>query len=45
MPQTAKLHADIARAIAAGDEERAAKASDRLLDAIARFTRATVVPA
>jgi len=45
MPLTAKLHADIARAIATGNEERAAKASDRLLDAIARFTRATVVPA
>ncbi|MEO5844362.1 MAG: GntR family transcriptional regulator [Caldimonas sp.] len=45
MPLTAKLHADIARAIAAGNDERAAKASDRLLDAIARFTRATVVPA
>jgi DNA-binding GntR family transcriptional regulator len=45
MPLTAKLHADIARAIATGNEERAAKASDRLLDAIARFTRATVIPA
>ena len=44
MPLTAKLHADIARAIAAGDEERAAKASDRLLDAIEKFTRATVSP-
>ena len=44
MPLTAKLHADIARAIAAGDAERAAKASDRLLDAIERFTRGTVGP-
>jgi DNA-binding FadR family transcriptional regulator len=44
MPQTAKLHADIARAIAARDESRAAEASDRLLDAIERFTRATVIP-
>ena len=43
-PHTAKLHADIARAIAAGDEERAAKGSDRLLDAIEKFTRATVSP-
>ena len=42
MPATAKLHADIARAIAEGDEERAAKASDRLLDAIEKFTRDTV---
>ncbi len=41
MPLTAKLHANIARAIAAGDEERAAKASDKLLDAIVKFTRNT----
>jgi DNA-binding GntR family transcriptional regulator len=44
MPLTAKLHADIARAIAAGDEERAAKASDRLLNLIEKFTRSTVGP-
>ena len=42
MPLTAKLHADIARAIAAEDEERAAKATDRLLDVIEKFTRDTV---
>ncbi len=42
MPLTAKLHADIARAIADGDEERAAKASERLLDEIEKFTRETV---
>ena len=42
MPATAKLHGDIARAIADGDEDRAAKASDRLLDAIEKFTRDTV---
>jgi DNA-binding GntR family transcriptional regulator len=42
MPLTAKLHADIARAIADGAEERAAKASDKLLDAIEKFTRDTV---
>jgi DNA-binding GntR family transcriptional regulator len=42
MPLTAKLHADIARAIADGDEDRAARATDRLLDAIAKFTRDTV---
>ena len=42
MPHTAKLHADIARAIADADEERAVKASDRLLDAIEKFTRDTV---
>ena len=42
MPLTAKLHADIARSIAAGDESAAAKAMDRLLDAVAKFTRDTV---
>ena len=42
MPLTAKLHADIARAIAGGDAERAAKSSDRLLDEIEKFTRETV---
>lgn len=41
LPLTARLHANIARAIAAGDEERAATASDKLLDAIDRFTRDT----
>lgn len=41
MPLTAKLHADIARAIAAGDEAKAARASDKLLDAIEKFTRDT----
>src|SRR5262245_10248236 len=42
MPHTAKLHADIARAIADADEDRAGKASDKLLDAIEKFTRDTV---
>ena len=42
MPQTAKLHADIARAIAKGDEAASAAATDRLLDSIEAFTRATV---
>ena len=42
MPLTAKLHADIARAIAAEDEEGAVKATDRLLDVIEKFTRDTV---
>lgn len=41
MPLTAKLHANIARAIAKGDEEAAAAASDKLLDAIEKFTRDT----
>ncbi len=44
MPLTAKLHADIARAIADGDEEKAARASDRLLEAIEKFTRDAVSP-
>jgi DNA-binding GntR family transcriptional regulator len=42
MPETAKLHADIARGIAASDEDRAAAAMDQLLDKIEQFTRATV---
>ena len=42
MPETAKLHADIARAIAQGDEAGAASAVDRLLDKIESFTRATI---
>ena len=42
MPLTAKLHADIARAIASGKEEAAVVAADRLLDTIEAFTRATV---
>ena len=45
MPLTAKLHADIARAIADNDEDRAANASDKLLDVIEKFTRNTVGPA
>ena len=42
MPETAKLHADIARAIAAGDEEAAARATDRLMDSVQSFTRDTI---
>lgn len=42
MPATAKLHADIARAIAEGDEEKAARASDRLIDEVEKFTMDTV---
>ena len=41
MPLTAKLHADIARAIADGEEDRAGKATDKLLDVIEKFTRLT----
>lgn len=39
MPLTAKLHADIASAIADQDEAGAAEATDRLLDVIEKFTR------
>jgi DNA-binding GntR family transcriptional regulator len=42
MPETAKLHADIARAIADADESEAGAALDRLLDNIQAFTRATL---
>ncbi|MCC6197394.1 MAG: GntR family transcriptional regulator [Burkholderiales bacterium] len=42
LPETARLHADIARAIARGKEAAAAAATDRLLDRIEAFTRATV---
>jgi DNA-binding GntR family transcriptional regulator len=42
MPVTAALHASVARAIASGDEERAAKASDKLLDSLEKFTRGVV---
>jgi len=42
MPLTAKLHADIARRIAAGDDAGAGKAMDKLLDMVAKFTRDTV---
>ena len=45
MPLTARLHAAVAQAIAAGDEERAAQASDALIDVIERFTKATVTGA
>lgn len=42
IPVAARLHADVARAIAAGHEAGAAAAHDRLLDHIEAFTRATV---
>lgn len=42
LPVTAKLHANIARAISRGDEDAAAAALDRLIDEIEQFTRATV---
>jgi DNA-binding GntR family transcriptional regulator len=42
LPLAARLHADIARAIAGADREAAATASDRLMDYIEAFTRATL---
>jgi DNA-binding GntR family transcriptional regulator len=42
LPLAARLHADIARAIAAADRDAAAAASDRLMDYIETFTRATL---
>ena len=42
LPLCARLHADLARAIAGGDGEAAAAASDKLIDYIEAFARATV---
>jgi DNA-binding GntR family transcriptional regulator len=42
MPRTAKLHADVARAIAHGDERVAMQASDNLVDYIEAFTKSTL---
>jgi DNA-binding GntR family transcriptional regulator len=41
MSLTARMHAQMARAIAGGDEERAVKATGKLLDVIEDFTRET----
>lgn len=42
LPRCARLHAAQARAIAAGDAEKAAAASDKLLDYVEKFTRDTL---
>ncbi len=42
LPLSARLHGAVARAIAEGDEAKAADASDKLMDYIESFTRATV---
>ena len=42
LPLCARLHAEVARAIADGNRERACAASDRLLDYIETLTRATL---
>jgi DNA-binding GntR family transcriptional regulator len=43
LPETARLHAAIADAIARGDSNGAAQCLDRLLDSIEAFTKATVL--
>ena len=43
LPLCARLHAAQARAIAEGDGEGAARASDKLIDYVEGFTRATVL--
>jgi DNA-binding GntR family transcriptional regulator len=42
LPRCARLHADEARAIARGDARRAMAATDKLIDYVETFTRATV---
>jgi DNA-binding GntR family transcriptional regulator len=42
LPLCARLHANQARAIAKGDAEAAARCSDKLIDYVESFTRATV---
>jgi DNA-binding GntR family transcriptional regulator len=42
LPLCARLHANQARAIAKGDADAAARASDKLMDYVETFTRATV---
>jgi DNA-binding GntR family transcriptional regulator len=42
LPAAARLHADLLRAIAAGDEEGSAQATDALLDWIEQFTKSTM---
>ena len=42
LPVAARHHADVVRAIAFGDEDRAGSAADRLMDYVEELTRATV---
>ncbi len=42
LPLCARLHAELARGIAEGDPDEAARASDRLIDYVEEFTRATL---
>ncbi len=43
LAEMARLHASVARAIAAGDADAAGQALDRLLDNIEPFTRSTLL--
>ncbi len=43
MPEMAKLHADVARAISMADIAGAGESLDRLIDFIEKYTRATVM--
>jgi DNA-binding GntR family transcriptional regulator len=43
LPLCARLHANQARAIAQGNGEAAARATDKLMDYVENFTRATVL--
>jgi DNA-binding FadR family transcriptional regulator len=42
LPQTARLHAEIAAAVAAGDDGAAQACLSRLLDNVEAFTRASL---
>ena len=42
LPLMARLHAELARNVAAGEADAAARTSDRLIDYVEAFTRATV---
>jgi hypothetical protein len=42
LPLCARLHATQARAIAEGESEAAARSTDKLMDYVESFTRATV---
>jgi hypothetical protein len=42
LPLCARLHANQARAIAQGNGDAAARASDKLMDYVENFTRGTV---
>lgn len=42
MPVTSRLHADVARRVAEGDEAATGKAMDKLIASVTRFTRDTV---